>query len=279
MKHTWVKAILFIPVWFGSCVIAGIPMYIVFPEIFDRTPNQVGSNMFNLALSQVVFFVGTIVSFYFMREIVGKKNLNFPSIEFKGFLKGIMFAIILILIIFIFMLISKSVVFRFKGFNPKDLLVGLLLFVFVAINEELLFRGGILQLLTKSYSKYWALLISSLLFGMVHLFNDGVTLIGFLNIVLSGAIMGELYLKYNSIAPAISLHLLWNFLQGPVLGFAVSGHSTNSMFMIEEVENSMLSGGSFGIEGSVFTLAVQLTCILFLLFRGNKSSKIIINPN
>jgi len=273
MKYTWAKAILFIPVWFGSCVIVAIPVFILFPAVFNQQNfiQGIELDVLMMIIHQIVYFAGTLLSFVIMREIIGKRNLEFPSIKQRGLFQGGILAVILILVSFFLILVSGSISISFIKFDIRTIIMGLLLFVFVAINEELLFRGGILQLLVKSYSKYAALLVSSILFAVVHLLNSGITWIGFLNIVLSGAIMGELYLRYKNIVPAISIHLLWNFLQGPILGFAVSGHTIDSVFTISNVSRPMLSGGGFGIEGSVFTLGVQVVCFIILIFNSIKS--------
>ena len=72
----------------------------------------------------------------------------------------------------------------------------------------------------------------------------------------------------------ISLHLFWNFFQGPVFGYQVSGQKTESLFHIKTVGNAMIHGGEFGFEGSIIcTIMNSLAIVLIIVFFSRKKSK------
>ena len=116
--------------------------------------------------------------------------------------------------------------------------------------------------MNEKLTTFWAAVLSSLLFGLAHVGNDHFTWFGFASITLSGYLMAVLSLKSGSISPAVGLHWSWNFVQGPILGFAVSGDSEKGVFEVRGLANDVLTGGKFGAEGSVpvaafaFALAV-----------------------
>ncbi len=73
-----------------------------------------------------------------------------------------------------------------------------------------------------------------------------------LNLLLAGMLLGASYLYTKNLCFPISLHLFWNWIQGPILGYDVSGsHSESSMLTLHLPENNVLNGGAFGFEGSL----------------------------
>ena len=158
--------------------------------------------------------------------------------------------------------------FSYHGFSSR-LAMSFFIYLFVAIVEEVMFRGYILTNLQEKMNPFWSLVTSSILFGFVHFGNDHFTWIGCATISMSGYLMGLLVLKSGSISSAVGLHWSWNFVQGPILGFAVSGHQEKGLFQITTLSTELLTGGKFGAEGSIlltafaFTLAVYLSLKLF----------------
>jgi len=137
------------------------------------------------------------------------------------------------------------------NFDAKTVLLSFILFICVAINEEVLMRGYILNNLMTGMNKYLALLLSSSIFGLLHLFNDGVTVLAMVNLILAGILLGSSYIFTKNLWFPISLHLFWNFFQGPVLGYSVSGMKVNPIFTLSSTGNELFTGGEFGFEGSI----------------------------
>lgn len=109
-------------------------------------------------------------------------------------------------------------------FSAYELLLSWILMLLVALTEEIAFRGFVLgHLLTAGANRFVALFLSSALFSLMHIFNPNFSLIAFLNILLAGILIGSTYIYTRNLWFAIALHLFWNWLQGPILGFEVSG--------------------------------------------------------
>ena len=141
----------------------------------------------------------------------------------------------------------------------------LIIFILVAVNEELLVRGYILQNLTEAYGKNKAVLASALLFGAMHLTNANASLAGVLNITLSGILFATAYWATDSLYLPIGLHLSWNFFLGPVFGFPVSGFSHWPSLISTTVTGPKLwTGGAFGPEAGLTGLFAILAGTLIV---------------
>jgi membrane protease YdiL (CAAX protease family) len=151
----------------------------------------------------------------------------------------------------------------------------LLLSVAVAFYEELAFRGYILQNLRADWGVVVALVVSSLLFGVSHGLNPNVTLLALSNIFLAGALLAACYLATRSLWLAMAFHFSWNFVQGPVLSFPLSGLDTPGLLLRRVEGNPLVTGGAFGPEGGLLGTGVMCLGLLFLWLwrrRGTKSA-------
>ena len=157
--------------------------------------------------------------------------------------------------------------------NPEwsrwALVSGSLLFVVVAIQEEVLFRGFLFQRLRDGLGAWPALLVLAALFTLAHEDNPGMEpatqLVATLDLALGGIVLGLAYLRTRSLALPIGIHFGWNWMQGSILGFAVSGTAASGVLHPTILGRSeWLTGGAFGVEASVFSVVVD-TCALVLL--------------
>jgi len=155
------------------------------------------------------------------------------------------------------------------AWNPDAPWVGPLLTAGLgtAIAEEIIFRGVLLRISEEGLGSAAALGLSALLFGAVHMGNPNATLWSSLAIALeAGVLLGLVYQVWRSLPVCIGLHLAWNFLEGTVFGSAVSGGAAASSFIVGELRGpGWLTGGVFGIEASVLTVAISLAASLVLL--------------
>lgn len=137
------------------------------------------------------------------------------------------------------------------------------LFLLVAVTEELVFRGYVLgRLLRTRMNKFLALFLSAVSFACLHLMNPNVAFLPMLNLILAGMLLGTTYIYTRNLWFPISLHLFWNWLQGPVLGYEVSGNKFGeSLLKLHLSDHTLLNGGAFGFEGSLLctVLMVVLT--------------------
>lgn len=136
-----------------------------------------------------------------------------------------------------------------------------------AVTEELLFRGLVLQAVEELRGPRTALVVSSALFGLVHLLNPGASLWSSVAIAVeAGGLLGAAFLWRRSLWLAIALHATWNGLE-QLLGIPVSGHVDPSVLVATVHGPTMLSGGDFGLEASLITVIISLIITATLLRR------------
>ena len=160
-----------------------------------------------------------------------------------------------------------------QGLQPlrdvwPTLLMMLAAFIVQSAGEELLVRGYLMVSLSKRFRLPVCILVSSLMFGVLHVSNIGFYPVAFVNIVLIGVILGCYILLTGDIWGACGYHALWNFFQGNIFGLPVSGLEASGSLCKVAVTggNKLLTGGSFGLEGSLCTTLVLLPCLGILIF-------------
>lgn len=152
-----------------------------------------------------------------------------------------------------------------NGFPWRELLT---MFLPAAVHEELLFRGYAFQKLYR-WKRGFAILFMALIFASLHSGNDAVTVLGLVNVFLGGVLLGLAYARYERLWFPIGLHLGWNLMTGPILGHEVSGyHSMRTIWVETGGGAPWITGGDFGLEGSVWVTVVALLATAWMA-RGN----------
>jgi membrane protease YdiL (CAAX protease family) len=168
-------------------------------------------------------------------------------------------------------------------FRAVDLLVGLLIMFVGASTEEVTVRGYILgRLMRTSSPKLLSLAISALIFALFHGANPHWGWLPRLNLVLAGLMMGASFLYTRNLWFPIFLHTFWNWIQGPVLGFEVSGMDVfKSVITQHRPESNLINGGSFGFEGSIVCtlLLIATTVLILFYYEGKRKSCSLFHPD
>jgi membrane protease YdiL (CAAX protease family) len=137
-----------------------------------------------------------------------------------------------------------------------------------AFMEELLFRGILLRWIEEFAGSWIALVVTSALFGLAHILNPGATWFSsFAVAVEAGLMLGGAYMLTRSLWMPIGLHAAWNFTQGPLFGVPVSGLPASGLVRATLSGPELLSGGSFGLEASVISIAVCSAAGSWFLWR------------
>jgi uncharacterized protein len=155
------------------------------------------------------------------------------------------------------------------------LLSGLLLYCAIAVQEEVIFRGILFRLLERGLGSWVALAISALTFGWFHIANPGASWVSSLAVALeAGITLAAAYMLTRNLWLCIGLHWGWNFFEGTVFGFNVSGNSSPVLVQSYTTGPSLWTGGEFGPEAGLITVA--LSCVLFsiLLYLAAKRGRI-----
>ena len=226
-------------------------------------------------VGQAVMFAATILTAFIWSRYIYRERFErigvsfFCSSGWRDLLWGIFYGGVSVAAGFMICYLWGVISVDSTGY-PSDFLIYLGVMVMVAISEELLCRGYVMRRFAKVYGNAWAIVISSAIFMAMHMFNDSLTTIAFLNLFLAGVLFGVAYMVTKSLWLPIGMHFAWNFVQGPVLGYSVSGSVTGSVVhQTTATGPEWISGGAFGFEGSLLCSAIVLilTLILYMFHR------------
>lgn len=143
----------------------------------------------------------------------------------------------------------------------------LLGFMIQGMAEEVLCRGYFMVSLGRRNSMWTAILLNALAFAALHLLNNGISVLAFVNLTLYGIFISIYFVKRGSIWGAGGFHSMWNLAQGNIYGVLVSGMGSDCTLMKSSSTQGMeiVNGGAFGIEGGLAMTIVCLAGILFLV--------------
>lgn len=260
IENPWIRVLLFvICLVIFNVGISFLSGYIPLGATVGEEGETPGLRSVLLALVSVVAGLATLFLF---RKKIDRKSIVSLGLNTKGhgvFAATGFFAALFLLGCATMLLFAMGYLeFTDVEFDGSSLYVGLGLMVIIAVTEELVFRGYILTTLLPVTNKWLALLASALLFALVHMGNPGANLIPIANVFLAGVLLGVNYVYTKNLWFGILLHLAWNFFQGPVLGFRVSGLGLKSLLQQKLQGPISVSGGEFGLEGSLIASVVLL---------------------
>ncbi|MGC1392548.1 MAG: type II CAAX endopeptidase family protein [Bacteroidales bacterium] len=267
--NIWTKILLFFPLWLLFSVIFYGIIFLIYPESFSGSKTEfdtlISTNFGLLIISQIAVFLSTFSAIFFVSKVIDKKKPAFldSMLKPKGLLFGVVLGAIEIALIILLLSLTTKIIITFQGFKVNILLY-VVIFFLIAVSEEAMSRGFIFANLYNQSNKYLAIIISSLIFSLMHAFNSSFNWIAMLNIVLVGILFCQLYLKSMNLSIPIGLHFSWNFFQGPLFGFSVSGFSTQGVLKIESLSGSRFPFEGFGLEGSLIsTLVISFFIVYF----------------
>ena len=158
---------------------------------------------------------------------------------------------------------------RGNGFPWRELWI---VFVPAALQEEIVFRGYLFQRV-RAWNRVVAVVGSAIVFALLHGGNRGISPIAIANLALAGLMLALAYERYERLWFPIGIHVAWNVASGPILGYDVSGYIPSQTLLRTIGDgNPLLTGGVFGVEGSVITLVVEVVAVL-LLARANAEGR------
>jgi membrane protease YdiL (CAAX protease family) len=177
-------------------------------------------------------------------------------------------------------LIAALGYYRIAGVNPwTAMLPTLTLSVISGVVEEVIFRGLVFRIAQQSLGTWLALLLSGLIFGLVHVLNPNASLLAALAIALeAGLLLGAAYLVTGRLWLPIGLHFAWNFTQGGVFGVAVSGNTVPGLLAGRLDGPAPLTGGAFGAEASIIAVLVCSLATAALLWQAQRRGLIVPAP-
>jgi len=161
--------------------------------------------------------------------------------------------------------------------NPvSSLVIPFSIMFTVAIIEEILVRGIIFRIIEQRLGSYISLLISSLIFGVLHVANPHASFLSGLCITSAGFLLGAAFIYNRNLWLPIALHLAWNFTQSGIFGAITSGNEkTSSLFEARIQGPELITGGQFGPEGSIQATLFCLLGATILLILSKRKSQIV----
>ena len=264
----------------GSLIgsLATVPLFLALRNIPLFSNNK---DLLSLLITLFSFvFISLLV--FFRVKVIEKRSLS--SIGFNknnwlkkyslGFLIGLamMSIIVLILLPFGYITVDKNPIQPVGVSAIASVLVILFGWIIQGATEEIVTRGWLLNVLSTKYNIGVGLLISSTLFGLMHLTNPNVNYIAVINIILVGLFYGLYVIKTNDLWAVCGMHSAWNFAQGNIFGFKVSGLdvSVGSLIDLNLVGSDFVTGGIFGPEAGITATFILLASIGILLFIDKK---------
>src|SRR5450432_380958 len=269
IKQGWLRVVLFIIFYFTLLVFASSVLKLT----ETKAPATADKNITAQTFSYLQFIVNAVISV--AAVLLFRKLIDGKSLESMGFTidkngsnagTGFFLGILLLCTGTCILFFSNNLAWTNISFNANDLFIGFGLMVIVAFNEEMIMRGYVLNNLMDSVNKWPALFISALIFALLHIANPGFSVVGACNIFLAGILLGINYIYTKNLWFGIMLHFTWNFFQGPILGYDVSGLKLQSLFEHEVLGSELITGGKFGFEGSLVATILCLIAIAMLAF-------------
>ena len=265
--------VLVLLIMFAGQMIGGIclaPVYF-FLNIFSSNGDLIILFISIMADIFVLLLIFIRVKFIEKRKIstLGFAKENWLKKYAKGFLVGFAMMASVVGILFLY----KGVKVETNPIQPVGVkAIGGVLFILIGwivqgATEEIVTRGWFMNVIGARYNATFALILSSSVFGILHLLNPQVSIIAVINIILVGFFYGIYVMKSNDLWVVCGMHTAWNFAQGNIFGFEVSGINVevSTLFDLKLVGNDIITGGSFGVEGGLIATLVLIASIFILL--------------
>lgn len=229
-------------------------------------------------ITGIVVALLAIVSYTYLFKFYEKREVNEFSTNrlFKSLTIGFIIGVVLqsLTILVIYLKGGYSIV----SINPILFLVPPLTMAFTsAIFEEILMRGIIFRITEEKLGSYFALFISAILFGAMHLGNPNSSLIMAIGLAIqAGLLLAAAYIYSRNLWFPIAIHFAWNFTQTAIYGANVSGATMSKTLITSKIEGAeWFTGGEFGPEGSIQATVFCLIATVILLILSHKEGKII----
>ena len=292
IKNGFLRAIIFMPLWIiimGLSVTIGSLLVMLASGVDMSNPGSAEALFANMSfdnpimLLMTVFQVaGSFLALLIATKFIDRKPLMSIGLSVKDkaneMLIGLGFALAFIGgLFFVLWLLGAITITGYVGFKPGVFIVSMMLFL-AAFDEELIFRGYVLNNMMDSSSRWVALAGSSALFALMHAGNPSVwsNWVPMTELFAAGFILGISYTFTKNLWFPTFFHFGWNFFQG-LFGFEISGINVDSWKMISHESTGnvpdIVSGGAFGIEGSVITLSCTIICTYFIYKYYNELDK------
>lgn len=244
--------------------------FTAFVKEINRMVTNINSPLgFTCNLTQCLCMILFILLFWkvFDKKPIREIGLISIKVGYKDLIKGLIFGAVSLVLVFIFLLVSGSITLVNPLSKPNfslSLITGLIIFIFVGINEEMFSRGYCITVLKQTGSRWLPVVLSSVIFALMHSFNPGMSLFSYINLFLYALLAAYMYIKSNNLWLPIGYHIAWNYFQGNVFGFLVSGQGAEGIYTLKNSTDNLLNGGKFGPEGGIVVTAILIAGFIYM---------------
>lgn len=259
--------------------VLGLIASVIFIFLFSLPFSLVGATTWqHLAYIQGVvvgFFFATFISWFLLTK---EKELElstglldwkwFKSV--KGFFVGVIIFSVFILVGFSFGWFEFEINYNVlnNGISPLGLFYAFTFFLLSVMAEELMFRGFPLQVESTPDNRIYRITCLSMIFCLMHGFNDNIGWLGFVNIFIAGVWLSFGSLAEKTVWYSFGLHFGWNLSQAFIFNFPNSGEVFfEKIFFIQTLSDpqisELLTGGKFGPEGSLITTLILILATIY----------------
>lgn len=257
------------------------------PDLLEQIAELAGGPA-ELVLGLPIELVIITLSVYLARRFADRRSfaslgLWLNRVAWQDMLMGILLAGLMIGLMFLIQILGGWLTIDGYAFDHTSagrmLFQTLALFIgFVVVGwvEELLFRGYWLQNLSEGLNIALGVVISSVIFALAHIGNPGFNLAALTGLFLAGVFFAYSLLRAGNLWLPIGLHIGWNFFEGPIFGFQVSGMEAFRLIEHHVEGPDILVGGAFGPEaGLVLLAALALGALLIYLYTRGRNTGVI----
>jgi len=252
-------------------VIGGIILLIIYSTILSLgvyTASESDSYLINIPIFLITAVVLLLLYNLLIRHVEANDACKIaPRKDISSIGNGLFIGFSYFIIVTVTMSLCGYYHIKSIQFDWEKQLFSFTLFFLVAVSEEIFFRGILFRMINRRWNIWAALVISALIFGGLHIFNDNATLWSSIAIAIeAGSLLGAAYAYSKNIWLPIGIHWIWNYTQGNILGFPVSGEDNVTSIITPEISGPQwLTGGSFGAEASVISAVIGLLISLWFI--------------
>lgn len=274
IPRVWVEAIIFV----AMLILFQVAAQIILPPIASaliRGMDEDGIYVVVTILTNLMFVMLIIVPILYCR-LVEKRSIAGMGLYgngVKSVLIGALAGFGLTVLVAGIQLLFGAGLIQWAGTLPVVSGILILLSTFVqSSGEEVLCRGFLMNGLAHKHSWIFAAAGNSVVFGLIHLANPGISPLAVINVTIAGILFSVITIRYN-LWVSCGVHTMWNFSEGFIFGSNISGNAAQmSAFAVSPTNKpAWLTGGEFGIEGSIVVTIIYLIGIVLILLLPQSS--------
>lgn len=245
-----------------------------FLDQFIHIQQSLIDESFNFTVGLICSFGTTILIFFIWVRFIEKRKIKTMGFckenAFKNYFKGFSIGILMMGLVVVILVILGCIKFEYQSINIlPSILILLCGWIIQGASEEIMVRGWLLPVIGARHNVLLGIFISSSFFAALHLLNPSITKLPIINLILFGIFAALYTMNEENLWGICGFHSAWNFAQGNLFGFKVSGISPSggSLFNIELLKSDILTGGLFGPEGGLVVSTVLSIGIIVLFYK------------